>query len=95
MSELLNNRYRVLRVLGGGFGETFLAEDTNSPSKRRCIIKRLKPKTEDAVTLELIIERFELEAAILERLGDESTQIPALKAYFDENHEFWHSKPNA
>jgi hypothetical protein len=29
MQKLLNNRYRILRTLGGGgFGETFLAEDT-------------------------------------------------------------------
>lgn len=34
---LLNNRYKVIRVLGsGGFGETFLAEGTQMPSGRRC-----------------------------------------------------------
>ena len=28
----LNNRYRVIQVLGeGGFGQTFLAEDTHMP----------------------------------------------------------------
>jgi serine/threonine protein kinase len=90
MSELLNNRYRILQTLGsGGFGDTFLAEDTNSPSKRQCVIKRLKPKTDDAATWEIIKERFEREAAILEKLGEESSQIPSLKAYFDENHEFY------
>lgn len=90
MSGLLNNRYRILQTLGsGGFGETFLAEDTNSPSKRRCVIKKLKPKTDNADTWELIKDRFEREAAILEKLGDESAQIPSLKAYFDENQEFY------
>lgn len=41
---LLNNRYRIIRTLGsGGFGETYLAEDTQMPSQRRCVIKQLKP----------------------------------------------------
>ena len=40
---LLNNRYRVIKVLGdGGFGTTFLAEDTQMPSRRQCVIKQLK-----------------------------------------------------
>ena len=90
MSELLDNRYRILRTLGsGGFGETFLAEDTKTPSKRRCVIKKLKPKTDDAETWQIIKDRFEREAAILEMLGQESAQIPSLYAYFDENHEFY------
>ncbi len=44
---LLNNRYKVIGVLGaGGFGETFLTEDTQMPSGRRCVIKQLKPEDE-------------------------------------------------
>jgi serine/threonine protein kinase, bacterial len=42
----LNNRYQVIQVLGaGGFGETFLAEDTYMPSRRRCVIKQLPKPT--------------------------------------------------
>lgn len=42
-SSLLNNRYQILETLGqGGFGSTYLAEDTHLPSRRRCVIKQLK-----------------------------------------------------
>ncbi len=35
---LLNNRDQVLRLLSSeGFGETFLAEDTQMPSSRPCV----------------------------------------------------------
>jgi serine/threonine-protein kinase len=41
---LLNNGYRIIRSLGlGGFGETLLAQDTNMPSHRLCVVKQLKP----------------------------------------------------
>jgi serine/threonine protein kinase, bacterial len=41
---LINGRYRVLHPLQeGGFGHTFLAEDTQLPSQRRCVVKQLKP----------------------------------------------------
>jgi serine/threonine-protein kinase len=40
---LLNHRYKVIQVMAsGGFGETFLAEDTQMPSQRKCVIKQLK-----------------------------------------------------
>jgi len=87
---ILNNRYQVIRVLGaGGFGETFLAEDTQMPSGRRCVIKQLKPVADNPQIYQLVQERFQREAAILEELGDSSNQIPRLYAYFRDNTEFY------
>ncbi|MEH1966101.1 protein kinase domain-containing protein [Nostoc sp.] len=88
---LLNNRYQIIQVIGaGGFGETFLAEDVHMPSRRRCVIKQLKPITNnDPQTYQLIQQRFEREAATLEYLGESSNQIPKLYAYFSENGQFY------
>ncbi len=90
MTALLNNRYRVIQVLGvGGFSETFLAEDTHLPSRRRCVIKQLKPLTSDPKVYLRIQRRFEREATILEYLGEGCNQIPKLYAYFCENGQFY------
>ncbi|MEA5595425.1 protein kinase domain-containing protein [Rivularia sp. UHCC 0363] len=89
-TKLLNNRYQVIQVLGaGGFGETFLAEDTHLPSRRRCVIKQLKPLVDDPKTYEKIQQLFEREATTLEFLGEGSDQIPNLYAYFAENGLFY------
>jgi serine/threonine protein kinase, bacterial len=83
---LLNNRYQVIRTLAsGGFGETFLAEDTQMPSNRHCVIKLLKLIHNNPQIYQLVQERFQREAAILEDLGGQSNQIPALYAYFQSN----------
>jgi serine/threonine protein kinase, bacterial len=90
MQTWLNNRYRVIQTLGsGGFGETFLAEDTQMPSQRRCVIKLLKPITTSPQIYQLVQERFQREAAILEELGGGSNQIPNLYAYFQQDSQFY------
>lgn len=87
---LLNNRYQVLRVLGsGGFGKTFLAEDTQMPSGKRCVIKQLIPVINNPQLYQLIQERFQKEAVVLEELGEHNPQIPRLYAYFSEGGEFY------
>ncbi|WP_138498076.1 serine/threonine-protein kinase [Nostoc sp. PA-18-2419] len=87
---LLNDRYRIISVLGtGGFCETFLAEDTQMPSGRRCVIKQLKPVTDNPDVYQLVQRRFQREAAILEELGGSSNQIPTLYAYFQADGQFY------
>jgi serine/threonine-protein kinase len=87
---LLNNRYRVIQTLGsGGFGDTFLAEDTQMPSQRRCVVKQLKPIQNNPQIYQLVQERFQREAAILEELGGNNEQIPNLYAYFPAEGKFY------
>ncbi|MEC4851042.1 MAG: serine/threonine-protein kinase [Jaaginema sp. PMC 1079.18] len=87
---LLNNRYNIIKTLGkGGFGQTFLAVDTHLPSQRSCVIKQLKPLAAKPSQKQWLEDRFQQEAAILEKLGENNDQIPQLYAYFSENGEFY------
>jgi serine/threonine-protein kinase len=90
ISSVLSNRYKVISVLGdGGFGKTFLAEDLQIPSSRCCVIKQLKPVNDNPQIYRIVQDRFQREAAILERLGDHHPQIPRLYAYFSEGDQFY------
>lgn len=88
---LLNNRYQVIRVLGeGGFGKTYLAEDTQMPSRRKVVVKQLKPVNDSNPQIhQLVQDRFQREAALLEELGRGYEQIPELYAHFTEAEQFY------
>jgi len=89
LGKLLGNRYRVLKVLGsGGFSATYIAEDTQRPGTPQCVVKQLRPASNDVKVLALSRRLFEREAATLEKLGKHD-QIPQLLAYFEEDAEFY------
>ena len=79
----LANRFEVLKILDqGGYGVTYRAIDHHQPSQPECVIKELihtNPK---------ILEMFQQEARILEKIGRHS-HIPQLLAYFDEGNKFY------
>jgi serine/threonine protein kinase len=85
LGQRLDRRYEITQKLGEGqFGETYLAIDHKRPSHPRCVVKRLKP----TYTHPKILEFFDREAIILEKLG-EHPQIPRLLAHFMFNPEFY------
>ncbi|MFP4299535.1 MAG: CHASE2 domain-containing protein [Spirulinaceae cyanobacterium] len=85
----LAGRYRVVAKLSsGGFGETYIAEDSLRPGNPRCVVKKLQPASDNPKHWELAERLFLAEAQILERLGKHD-QIPQLLAYFEEGSEFY------
>ena len=87
---LINLRYQILSALGeGGFGKTYLAKDTQMPSQRRCVIKQLKPMSDRPEVFDIVRQRFDREAAVLEAVGKGHSQIPDLYAYFEEKGRFY------
>ena len=87
---ILNNRYCIIKTLAsGGFGETFLAQDTQMPSGRLWVIKQLKPIVNKPQIYQIVQEKFQREAAILEELEEANNQIPRLYAYFEECGQFY------
>ncbi|MFQ4144244.1 serine/threonine-protein kinase [Chlorogloeopsis sp. ULAP02] len=89
IGKLLDHRYQVMQVLAtGGFGETYIAQDTKRPGNPICVVKHLKPISAAPSLFDTAKRLFESEAETLEKLGNHD-QIPRLLAYFDENQEFY------
>lgn len=88
IGQTLRQRYKIVAQLGkgGGFGETYLAEDLDIPEipKPRRVVKRLKPTMQHPEVERL----FQLEAETLNKLGKHD-RIPTLYAYFEDNGEFY------
>ncbi|WP_190303541.1 protein kinase domain-containing protein [Pseudanabaena sp. UWO311] len=90
VGKTLRNRYKILKVLGsGGFGDTYLAQDTDLPGHPNCVVKQLKPKDTSPNVLPIAKSLFEREAEYLYKLGNAHPQIPKLFAHFEENNEFF------
>jgi WD40 repeat protein len=85
IEPLLRNRYRIIRPLGGGgFGRTFLAEDEDKLNEL-CVVKQLVPQFQGTKAFQKATILFQEEALRLQQLG-EHPQIPALYAYFEQDH---------
>jgi eukaryotic-like serine/threonine-protein kinase len=89
LGRILDGRYRIVRALGsGGFGHTYVAEDTKRPGNPLCALKHLSFSSHDTAILQQVRRMFFAEAATLENLGQHD-RIPQLLAYFEENGEFY------
>jgi serine/threonine protein kinase len=89
IGTILRGRYAIIKQLGtGGFGETYVAEDRDLPGSPKCVVKRLKPQSQDPFVLQTAKRLFDTEAAVLYQLGS-NEQIPRLMAHFEENQQFY------
>jgi eukaryotic-like serine/threonine-protein kinase len=90
---LLKDRYRAISFLdSGGMSRNFLAIDTDMPQEKRCVVKQFFPAPQvldDVEAFEKSIELFQREGAQLDRLGADSTQIPQLFAYLEQERRFY------
>jgi eukaryotic-like serine/threonine-protein kinase len=90
---LLKDRYRAISFLdSGGMSRNFLAIDTDMPEEKRCVIKQFFPAPQvldDIEAFEKSIELFQREGAQLDRLGTDSTHIPQLFAYLEQERRFY------
>ncbi|NJK61226.1 MAG: serine/threonine protein kinase [Oscillatoriales cyanobacterium SM2_1_8] len=89
MATILDGRYQLVKPLGaGGFGRTFLARDTRRPGAPTCVVKQLKPASDDPTFIREARRLFNTEAETLEKLGSHD-RIPQLLAYFEEKSHFF------
>jgi eukaryotic-like serine/threonine-protein kinase len=87
--EILHNRYLIVQLLGeGGFGQTYLAQDSNLDN-RLCAIKTIPyPQSNNPEVLHQARLRFDLEVRTLSQLG-QHPQIPQIFDRFEENENFY------
>ncbi|HIK17216.1 MAG TPA: ABC transporter substrate-binding protein [Leptolyngbyaceae cyanobacterium M33_DOE_097] len=89
LGELFAGRYHVTELLGeGGFGRTYIAQDTHRPGHPRCVLKHLTFASRNEDVLRQVRRLFRAEAETLEELGKHD-QIPQLLAYFEADEQFY------
>jgi len=83
VGSILQNRYRILSILGqGGFGRTYLGEDQGRFNER-CALKELTPAQGTPYALDKSKELFQREAQILYQI--QHPQIPQFRATFEQD----------
>ncbi|MBW4573827.1 MAG: serine/threonine protein kinase [Aphanothece sp. CMT-3BRIN-NPC111] len=88
LGTTLAGRYTIISYLGGGgFAQTYLAEDKQLPV-HRCIVKKFKPRATDSATWQAARRSFDSEAQTLYHLGKHE-RIRRLLAHFEENQAFY------
>ena len=81
--SVLRGHYRIIKPIAqGGFGKTYLAEDSDKLNEY-CVVKQLAPNVEGTWAQKKAVELFKQEARQLQELGGHS-QIPSLYAYFED-----------
>jgi eukaryotic-like serine/threonine-protein kinase len=89
LDTILRGHYKIISHLGGGgFGQTYLAEDIDLPTHPTCVVKQLKPLSHEPFVLETAKRLFDQEAEMLYSLGSHD-RIPRLLAHFQEGEEFY------
>ena len=89
LNTILRGHYKIISHLGGGgFGQTYLAEDIDLPTHPTCVVKQLKPVSNEPFVLETAKRLFDKEAEMLYSLGSHD-RIPRLLAHFQEGEEFY------
>ena len=85
IEKIVNNRYKIFKEIGrGGFGITYLAQDTKD-SNHIYVVKKLDPLHANAAAAKRLFKR---EANALKFL-QEAQQIPKFRDYFEEdNHSY-------
>ena len=87
--QILSGRYQIIGYLGGGgFGQTYLAQDSQLPGQPQCVVKQLQPQSSDPAIVDMARRLFNVEAQVLYKLGNHP-QIPRLLAHFEEGQEFY------
>ncbi len=83
--QILGDRYLICQLLGqGGFGRTYLAEDTNRFNEL-CVLKEFAPQEQNPAALQKAEELFKREAGVLYKL--QHPQIPHFRELFRTNLE--------
>jgi len=83
IGTILQNRYRLLKILGqGGFGRTYLAADQGR-FEEPCVIKELIPAQSSPQIIAKAQELFQREAVTLYQI--QHPQIPQFRANFEQN----------